>query len=197
VSKVSKVSGVACGFCCRCVENCRSFRCCDSVSDCFGLYDEGVGLSICKQAGCLCSKYNVWRGKMQGVLPPNPTRAAARARPYNIRWLSFIQSPQGGRCRLTHKSAKKGRYADIPSLKMRDAIQFENQKNELPFVSLMDQDPPVLELYDQPTGEMKLHDRNREREFSGHGRSTSVPRWPHPAGTRPSSHHIAQSSPRL
>src|SRR5260370_42577677 len=86
---------------------------------------------------------------------------------------------------------------DIPSLKMRDAIQFENQKNELPFVSLMDQDPPVLELYDQPTGEMKLHDRNREREFSGHGRSTSVPRLPHPAGTRPSSHHIAQSSPRL
>jgi putative transposase len=49
-----------------------------------------------------------------------------------------------------------------PSLKMGFAIQFESHRNELPFAYLIDHDPDVLELYDQPAGEIKLKYRNQD-----------------------------------
>ncbi len=49
-----------------------------------------------------------------------------------------------------------------PSLKMGFAIQFESHKNELPFAYQLDHDPDVLELYDQPAGEIKLKYRNKD-----------------------------------
>jgi len=49
-----------------------------------------------------------------------------------------------------------------PSLKMGFAIQFESHKNELPFAYQIDHDPDVLELYDQPSGEIKLKYRSQD-----------------------------------
>lgn len=49
-----------------------------------------------------------------------------------------------------------------PSLKMGFVIQFESHENELPFAYQIDHDPDVLELYDQPTGEIKLRYRNKD-----------------------------------
>lgn len=49
-----------------------------------------------------------------------------------------------------------------PSLKMGFAIQFESHRNELPFAYQIDHDPDVLELYDQPAGEIKLKYRNQD-----------------------------------
>ena len=49
-----------------------------------------------------------------------------------------------------------------PSLKMGFAIQFESHRNELPFAYQIDHDPDVLELYDQPAGEIKLTYRNKD-----------------------------------
>lgn len=49
-----------------------------------------------------------------------------------------------------------------PSLKMGGAIQFEGHRDELPFAYLIDHDPHILELYDQPAGEIKLKYCNQD-----------------------------------
>lgn len=61
--------------------------------------------------------------------------------------ISLIRQSQPSR---KVKSSKGAVIGSFPSRKMRNDIQFESHKNELPFIHELEHDPAIVEFYDQP-----------------------------------------------